>query len=134
MVHLFHASFDLTAMVRPVHFPVATSAAPPRAAVRLTDKHILAVEFLETRAVGIVVGTCLVSGAGLEVSFVSAASFCLCLLVGRFWPQRRHAGIGLDDEKYSEVCRKSQEEEHKIENEESNRSAGLLLSGKEEID
>jgi hypothetical protein len=134
VVHFLDASFDLAAVVRPVHLPVATGASPARPTVRLANKHILGVELLEARAVGIVVRASLVSGAGFEVSLVPAASFCLGLGIGRFWPELRHAGVGMNDGEYPEVCRKRQEEEYKVQDEEGDGSAGLLLGGKEEID
>lgn len=85
MIHLFDTPVELTAMMGSVNLPGAARAAPPRPAVCVTHKDILAVEALETWTVGIVVGTSIVSFACFEITLCFLAlAFALLVPLSLF--------------------------------------------------
>lgn len=98
VVHLSHAPLDLSAVMRPVNLPVATRTAPSRPPVGFADEHILAVEALETRAIGVVVWLCLVSLRDLKVPFPSLALVNDYVLFGGFRAKWCHSGVELNNE------------------------------------
>jgi hypothetical protein len=114
VVHLFHTSLNLAAMMRPVGFPIAAGAAPAWPPVRLAHEHILAVELLEPGTVGIVVGPGLISQAGFDVPSSTTSSSRFGLVFGRSRPKIGHSGVELDNEVHSRVCQEDQKKEDGI--------------------
>lgn len=100
--------------MRPVNLPVAACAAPSRSSIRFANEHVLAVEFFKTRAIGVIVRSCLISLCGLKIPFLSTARLNLCVLFGGSGAERRYSGIELNNEKYSDVCCERQEKEYKV--------------------
>jgi hypothetical protein len=114
VVHLFHTSLNLAAVMCPVHLPVAARAAPPRPPIGFADEDILAVELLEARAVGVVVWPGLISIGSLKVPFSSAPSRRLCVLFGGPRAEWCDSGVILDNEEDSEIGNEHQEKEYEV--------------------
>jgi hypothetical protein len=144
MIHLLHAAVDLTAVGGPVLLPVIAGAAPTWSAIGVADEDGFAVEAFESRAVDIRVGPVCVVWARFKI-FLSPAPapaqgpVLLGLLLPLF-PLDRQRSKGRDtrvilyDKKGAEVGRHHQAKKRKVEDEESNREAGLLAMTEEVVD
>ena len=122
----------------PINLPIATRTAPKRPPVRVAHKDVLAVEALEAGAVGVAVGTRLVSLARFEVRLGAlTASFPFLVRFPQLdglLTERGHARVVLYYDKDAKVCHEHQQKEKKIENQNGRRGAGLMSSMEEEVD
>lgn len=143
MVHLSHTAANFAAMGYPVLLPIAACATPTGAAIRITNKNILAVETLETWAVGISDGhgpICLVPiglevvPSGLETAIPLPPLLLPVLVLDRRWTQWHNAGVELDSQEDSEIGEEHHKREDDVEGDEAGRYVTLTESVDIEVD
>ena len=129
MIHLAHTASQFTGVMRPIRLPLATARTPLRSAVGLALKHILAIKRLEPGAIGIRIGRGPAFGVkGWRTALASAllaASF-----LGGLWflvAEGDEAWVCLDGDECAQICRNHEKEEKKIENDECDCDANVVL-------
>lgn len=142
VVHLLHAAIDLAAVGGPVLLPVTAGATPTWSAIGVADKDGFAVEPFEPRTVDIWVWPVCVVWVRFHVSpspppakaLILPGLLRLLLPLGRQRSKGRNTRVVLYDKKDAEVGRHHQAKKRKVEDEESNRGAGLPAMMEKEVD
>lgn len=127
MIHAHHTAFYFAGVVHAIRLPVAALGAPLWAAVALTHKHILGIEKLKARAVGVPIWSGIIGPALETTSLFGGFRFRLfdAITFDGERPKRYDTGVQAYCEDDASVRAEGQGQEDKVKDEDGDGCARI---------